>query len=674
MYKHRFDEHPLPLKTVGEVDDEKEAARAKEKETEEMIKEVNDYLASVQRELQSFAQDSSLKYKAGKGFCIDLSTGTIQIDARWFQEQGYEKGQIYWALLHEICHFRDLVQDKEGFDKARSRYQNAGKQIRPQVTEIIAGRGKKNPEKMAERFLTRAYHRFQNFFDDVYVNSLVRAKAPRFNYGQGSDLVKKLYREKLFPGTDYTSQPQHLQFLYACLRTAMLPDEEIVVSPEVEEALNEQRRYFGENINAFGVVKSIQESTLDKKSAEVRAAQVLEIIEPAFRKFLLKDLENMPESPPPTEPPQSGEGDDDGELDPFAEDYDDYDKRSPDQISEKDMDDMAKKTRDKIKKGEEDRKKTPVERAKEAREVADRAFGDKYDIDERAMKRYRDVEKRVEDYMEELAKVWRGIIDNGWQSQRVEVGFFQSGNLNIPEVIRQWSTIKKDPAKARVMTRSEDERIPVGKPECIRFRFMGDGSTSMEGEKLQALMDTFVLVNGSFGELGRMLDETRWATKTPLVIETQAWMFGSEPKIIKPLETAGTENDNADLIRSMKEVNAGYGGTNDHIALATINADIPVEEDAKRREGKIKEICIFVTDGGSSNPLAVRAEVEDMLDRGILMLGVQIGEVSEGEKASFASIWIDGFPKPFGIVVKDPKDLPKAIAEVLRHQLKDLII
>lgn len=45
------------------------------------------------------------------GFYIDLENGVVHLDTKWFMEKGFSPEQILWATLHELSHFRDLVED-----------------------------------------------------------------------------------------------------------------------------------------------------------------------------------------------------------------------------------------------------------------------------------------------------------------------------------------------------------------------------------------------------------------------------------------------------------------------------------------------------------------------------------------------------------------------------------
>ena len=84
----------------------------------------------------------------------------------------------------------------------------------------------------------KMYHTFYNILDDIYVNNLVSERAPNYEPKKpGGKVVEDLYRTKLFPDTDYTKAPRHLQVMYALLRG------EIVHRAPVDHLARHHERY-----------------------------------------------------------------------------------------------------------------------------------------------------------------------------------------------------------------------------------------------------------------------------------------------------------------------------------------------------------------------------------------------------------------------------------------------
>ena len=306
--------------------------------------------------LATIARDPSLRYEpsVGETFEFHPKEGKIYLSARqweWAEKLGLNQEQILWSTLHEVAHFQDLVEDPEGMLGLFDYLETKAKEMAPSVLKIWEkpSGGKlpeyitksvpvdpKNPDKkmnFVEDFLYQQYHTLYNCLDDIYVNRLVGVHSAPFSpQGSKAEQIKILYRDYLFPSKfeeitnpltgekikrpllgqapeegekyDLTTQPLSQQFAFYLLRTQMVPDQEILVAQEVEEALNRQTDAIGKR-NVVEEVNSICRPTSRyeriQHSASWRYKQIRKLIEPIFTELLLKDIERLP-------PPGSGGG------------------------------------------------------------------------------------------------------------------------------------------------------------------------------------------------------------------------------------------------------------------------------------------------------------------------------------------------------------------------------
>ena len=95
---------------VDEDKGEKPFGEAPKEETE-LSEQLKEYQRQGQAMIDSyrkffitFAKDVSLDFKMSNRFFIDLETGEVNLDTKWFAEKGYSKDQILWAILHELSH------------------------------------------------------------------------------------------------------------------------------------------------------------------------------------------------------------------------------------------------------------------------------------------------------------------------------------------------------------------------------------------------------------------------------------------------------------------------------------------------------------------------------------------------------------------------------------------
>ena len=380
--------------------------------------------------------------------------------------------------------------------------------------------------------------------------------------------------------------------------------------------------------------------------------------------------------------PQSQEGGDEGEAgNPFEKDYREFESINPDQISEEDVkawadqqirDAAQKKSQEERKKIEE--KKTPQEKARESQEKMDEEWLKRHNLRQETFRKYKRIEAEIAPYLDDLSRLWRKIIFGfSKKMERGIEGYFKTGSeLDVSKVIEEWPQIEKgNLEKVEIMNKMFPREVLIKKPELIRVRLVGDMSGSMNSEKIHILQQCFVLILSSLREFNTYLNLTRSQTKTKLEVDTEAWVFGSEAKKIKKFRSDdGGGEEGAEMVRIFENLENTLGGTEDDKPLNAILASLSPEESAKIKQEKIKDLVFEITDGGSNNPAATGAAVEALQAGGIIARAFQIGEVSDGEKNIFNSIWNAREGEMSGeIVGPDIKNLLPAMAELLKKYL-----
>jgi hypothetical protein len=324
---------------------------------------IKKFIESYRYIFATIARDPSLRYEPslGETFEFHPREGKICLSARqweWAEKFGLTRDQILWSTLHEIAHFRDMVDDPEGMLGLFDYLEAKAKEMAPIVLNIWrkSSGGKlpeyltkpvpidpKNPERkmsFVEVFLLKQYYTLYNCLDDIYVNRLVGLYCTPFSpEGSKAEQIKILYRDYLFPSKfeeiidpatgkkikrpligkppekgekyDLTHLPLSQQFAFALLRREMVPDQEIVVAPEVEEALNRQtdaiaKRSVVEEIN--NICRPTSKYETIQHSAGWRYKRIRSLIEPIFTELLLKDVERLPPPPPPLSQPPGPPG------------------------------------------------------------------------------------------------------------------------------------------------------------------------------------------------------------------------------------------------------------------------------------------------------------------------------------------------------------------------------
>lgn len=668
---------------------------------------------SYRRFFTTFAKDVSLDFKMSDGFYIDLEKGEVNLDTKWFAEKGFSKEQILWANLHELSHFRDLAEDPkrmmENFEHIRAQAKKTGVLILkkweakcgasdPKFIENLKKQkpiSQKDPKKTmsaVEQAAYKIHHTFHNIFDDIYVNNLVARKAASYEAEtKGGREIEKLYREKLFAKTDYSKFPKHLQFVYKLIREEMVADEEVAVSEKVKEALESKIKFMGGEWTAQEIVENFVKP---KKNRDTLAGQrhyvLRQTLEPIFEELLLKDLEEWdPQKPASTDasagkPEKSAEDGEEQNGNPFEDEYQDYDKNNPDQISSEDVENWVKKNEEN-KKDEEAKKaekqagenKTAEERAGEAQDKMDADWCAKNSVNPEILKQFRKIENEVAPYLKELSRLWQKIIFGSTRKiERGMDGYFKIGSeLDVQRTIEKWPEIQKGNfEEAQIFKKMTRKEVLIKKPELIRVRLIGDMSGSMDSRKINILQQCFVLLLSSLQEFNSYLNFERTRTKSKLEVDTEAWIFGDDAQRIKELKKGSNyTNEQIEIIKIFEKLQSTIGSTYDNKVLEKIFNSLSPDDKAKIDQGKMMEIVLEVTDGGSSDVSGARSGVDNLSEAGVVTRAFQIGSVSEDEKKKFNQVWNNNRKESFGeIVGENIANLLPAVTEVLKKYLNNV--
>ena len=638
--------------------------------------EMNALLQSHEQLFLAFAEDVSLRFVPSNMFAIDLEKGIVHFDLKWFVEQGYSKEQIIWAAFHELSHFRDLAADPERMMANYEYTERKGKKVGVLISARMRELGLTPNPIGAAKMGHKMYHTFYNILDDIYVNNLVSERAPNYEPKKpGGKVVEDLYRTKLFPDTDYTKAPRHLQVMYALLRGEMVPKEKLALTPEIEQLLkdkvitHEKRRYT--------LMEFVQAYLKPQSNADTRAGEryklIQKYIEPIFDELLARDIAEW-EAPDEKER-DAGDGKGGGEgsdNQPFEDEYKKFEERHIDQIDEEEVKKFGKQQVEAAgKKGAG--AGSEQQEADRAQAKLDEEWRKDNGITEQQMKRFRDIEREINPHLEELSELWRHIVYGTGEarSRKMQSGFRTGTDIDIGRAVASWPEIQSGHAdEARIMRRMGSETREVKKPERIRVRILADNSYSMEGEKIEVQDRAIALLLSSLDEFNTYLNRTRAQTGSNLRVETEVWAFGSSVKQVKQAEVT---NERAAMMRTIGKITGSDGGTDDAAALDRIRKSLSPEDRIALESGAMMDIVFVVTDGGSGDAASARKNVDALVTTGAIPRAFQIGDVDEYEKASFREVWNDRRNAPFGVLVgTEIGNLVPAVAAALKEHLADV--
>ncbi|PIR94490.1 hypothetical protein COT97_00905 [Candidatus Falkowbacteria bacterium CG10_big_fil_rev_8_21_14_0_10_39_11] len=685
----------------------------------------------------TLAGDTSLDFQVGSdgGFYIDFAAGKVNLGLDFWEmkEDGVTDEQLLWGWGHELGHFWDLQDDPEGLLINFKRMREVARNIAPKARAILEKKTDKLPawmdkvepvnpekpdgEKMSglDFYIYKQIHTLYNCLDDIYVNKRVGRKLPQYLI-EGTDdkgtpyqsaPVKVMYRDHLFPtnrdkrgevpepGKPYNiiDLPRSKQLPYYLLRRRMVPDQNIIISNEVEQAITTP--VIGD-VTIEQLVETLTTPQIvdgkEQNKASKRYHYYQSVIEPKFLEFLIQDFEDMP---PPEKPEdfdkgdgEPGEGDpsdaEPGEGDPSDADPKEGDgepgkgepkegkggKKSNDPwgdknpstptnpIDEQTIEDFLKHREEQKKKDvlEKYRKKqadqlTPGERAQKATRDADKSFAQKHDIPLKAMREYRQLTEQVEGQKERLAALFEKVIVK--LQKQIEMAwerYYTSGRFDTQKFVNKYGALM---ARKETLLFIPFDNLPVHerrqfieklkfKPDEFRFRFVLDNSGSMGGPNINALKAIVVAFMESFATFEDKVErlfKIHSFKQPPLSVNSQVILYGNEDRSrqVKPLRATKTkkidkEQERVARIKAFSAIDAKDGATYDSPAWDIVIDTISPDDEKRIKSGELIDIAVGITDGGSDSEQATRDNLAVIEKKGVVSRGLQIVDKPDLEK------------------------------------------
>lgn len=571
------------------------------------------------RVLSDIAGGSRFTFKRGESWAIDSETGNAMYDPKFFEERGYTPSQALFGAFHELK--AHLVETADLLDIP------GGKEAREQFKERA---------KSKQRL-----HIWENCRTDIKGNQAILGFAPSLTGD-----VKTLYKEKLWPETDLTDKPRHLQFMYAILRANMIPGEQVQVEPEVSAAISKLR-----NIKGKDVIALATDPTLDPLNALKLSEKY---IEPEIEQLYQQDLEDKKgeQQQGQGQGQSQGQG---GSGEPFGGNYDDYQNRHPRPWDEDEVEEKIKEVQGSQSEGARQAAGYEAEHGVSKKDVAD------------YLAEYRQVEKHIAP----LRAVFKRIVEQRKIPIRHLAALKEEGVMIDPGLVAQtYMDVKAGIQNPKTMKDFEGHMIDENIPGKFSVRLVADQSSSMGGEKATAQRRSAIAVMESLKEFSNIVDEQRAGLTVDLDVQTELRSFGVKEgtRLYKPLSRELTEKQRVEYFKGLMETS---GRTNDYDTLAEIEADVQtrIASDptcaAELKSGKRREIVIVLSDGDSGNVTQAKGRINNLRALGVKVVGLGMTGASQGIANTYA---------PDGRVCYDVSNLPKTLEEMLTEYLVTLSI
>ncbi len=583
------------------------------------------YFQKESKLFNDLAQGSSFTFRKGDKWAINPETGEATFDPGFFEDKGYTPRHALFASAHELrSHLVELN---------RLLVEPGGKEAHAKLKAQVA---------VSERAQI-----WENCRQDIKGNKEILGLAPAMEQD-----VQELYADKLWPETDFTNLPQHLQFMYAILRGSMVPDQATQIDQEVKDAIDSLRDVKGKDV--IGLCTDPKQSPL--LGLMLSQKYIVPVIDSLFDEDLKKqkkdknsDTGGKAKKDSKDKAGQSDKKDKNNSDEVFRKEYDDYKEKHPEPS---DHEETEQAVMDRI------------DFQSEYKGYKD-AYEKEHGVNKKDTADYYEEYKSVEPYIQELREIFMRITEQRKAPARRLVSQKEEGVMVDPGLITQThidlATGFTDP---KTMMDMEGTFIDQNVPRSFGFHLVADQSSSMAGEKARSQRKAAVLIMEALEELSEKLREEVSENGTPLSIETELRSFGYEgTKLYKPLSGELSERSRIDYFKGLLQT---PGGTNDFDSLQEITDDISVRAGkdpnllSDLKTGKRKEIVVVLSDGGSNNAKLVQERANNLRRLGVTVIGLGMTNSASDIQKTYA---------PDGRICYDIKDLPKSLQEILVSQL-----
>jgi len=581
-----------------------------------------------------------------KTFAFNLETNTIYVNSMFYKKQGFSEEKTVFAILHEIEHFMEKVQilaEPQKRNKKSRTTDESGERKFGNYLKRIKG--------------SKAFSLMDNCVADIRENKTV---VERTNTGMGQ-LERKIYREDLFPDTDFTGQPRHIQFCNAVLREARLPDEKCEVASEVRQALDEVAKTKG--------LMDIMTNPETPMSLRLKLQD--RYIWPKVEALMEKDIEDKKQSGQEKSGPKQKSGEPrgsegpeqaDAETDPnkiFEEEYKKAGEKFPEAVPIEEVEKAFQEWKD-------------GQKGKDSVDRADEEYARKIGVEKKDLQDYRKVVESLQNIVdpetdvgliEELKNLFSRIISKRIKPRLAPKYQVEEGN-ELADPAQLVADVKAGNLQPKVW---EDTEILEKKGDQfgeVEITMVCDRSRSMaEGQKAAEQRRSAVLVMEVLKEFADMCDEERMNIDKPLEVKSEIYTFASSEEDKIPLKKMSKELGEAERINVLKKLGDLPGSTTDFNCLEAVAGSLDDETKQKIKEGKLKKIVIVLTDGGSDDSARVQSILKSLREDGVVPIGVGITEAGKPVLSTYA---------PKALVVEDVTRLPSVLGDLLKEHLKDL--
>ncbi len=602
------------------------------------LQQADRFFSENKQAIADYAQRAGFSFEPADQWSIDFSTRRGTFDPGFFFSRGFTAAESMWAVCHEIEHFRDWRKAPEAYARLYNRIRKGRKRLRllyEHFNDIAANR--EEDRRFPAHWETRAY----------------------------------LYTYKLMPRTDHSMRPRHLQFVDAILRERILPDQEVILAPEVRTQVEKLSDMDGEGTDLIDLASD------PSANAGERFDLIQDYVEPIYERFFREDVEDRRRHKKNAGDSLAGDAaeanrdderdageseievDDETEEDYFTEEYQEMDQMMPQVMSTDEIRQAIDQEITRLKEGE----KTPEQLAREQ-------FKALYGVSAEEVEDYAQQYGKIERYIDPLRAVFERVIAMRKEvrrrlKERTDQGVIVDPSLMVQAYIDARSGIIDSRTQLNMKRDEVDEHRPLDFEFTLICDLSGSMNEEVPGGKSYEQRLCTVLITEALDEFEKKLRAERLEKVIDLQVFTEVRGFGAEDEELKGMSGA---IDYYTRVKISRRLASCVGRrTADYKSLAKVASRLDTKIGTSLEDRDLKKAVVLITDGGSDDVLLTREAKNRLADMGVVAKAIQVGEPSNEDVDKFRRVWgNDGLP------CKDVSRLVPTMEKLLEELLEDL--
>lgn len=586
-------------------------------------------------------------------FRIDIQEKQLFVPVQWFDEGGLTTKEMEWKIYHELTSYLFLKEDYKYLAHRKDRIMEKARDFNSWMARDLFPGKDLNNANVFDYVLTEV-RRFYHHLDRIAQGVHLAQRLPIYREAESAEAIYQvLVHEGVTDKLDKRSP--HIQYLYN------MEIEALTGYPPKDFGNYEliHRKILGKDTIDFlkdvclypqGVRDDLFDGYFYPVYLELWIEELEARYKEAEKKFqdvkeeqrLMKVMEDMDEEEETID----------------AIDLQDQDQLANEELDSPDNDDQTA----------QERKDNRIEH--EIQEMDKHWF-----IEGRTRAEYEQIKKEINPLRNQMQTFWKQMLRNSLQFKKVFKRPLKKGSLIIDEFVRGYPDYQESMRKGslndlEIYGQYQTRVKSMIGVDGIEVTLMIDNSGSMDDIKRHYAKRAMSAMLFSLQDLNAYLVRYRKLLGKRTDIKTQVYYFGSDFEEIRPLSRPQSfQKEEKQWLDLIGYLNGLSGHTHDEKPLRDVYENLNKEQKDILAKNKLLKIIFVITDGASNDKEKVKEVLAKLRKEKIVVLGVQIGQLTEEELKQFKYIWQEPGTSQGIILGQNLSKLP----QLLLGQLGDLL-